>query len=430
MAETQGDDGNRVTRIRRFDAFAVAAPGLERLAAAELQAIGAQPLESVVGGVPFAAEPAVLFRSNLELRTVTRVLVRLATFRATTFRDLERLARGVAWEEFLAPGAGAELRVTCRKSRLYHSDAVAQRVQEAIARRVRDVSVTRLSRAGEADDGDDGDAADDAGDSVTGRAEGDAAKHGGALAKEFPLQLFVVRFDHDECQISADASGALLHRRGYRLATAKAPLRETLAAAALLAAGYDGSAPVLDPMCGAGTIAIEAALIARRMAPGLQRHFACERWPSAPSAVFAALRDDARAGVLGRAPAPIVASDRDAGAIEACRANAARAGVTDDIDIRCCALSAATVPHGTGLLLTNPPYGTRVGEGVALRNLYAQLGNLARRRLGGWSVALLSAHRELERQTGLPLEAILRFRNGGLPVRLVRAMVPPPVGRL
>ena len=413
MAETQGDDGNRVTRIRRFDAFAVAAPGLERLAAAELQAIGAQPLESVVGGVPFAAEPAVLFRSNLELRTVTRVLVRLATFRATTFRDLERLARGVAWEEFLAPGAGAELRVTCRKSRLYHSDAVAQRVQEAIARRVRDVSVSRLSRADDADDADDA----------------DAEKQGGVPTEELPLQLFVVRFDHDECQISADASGALLHRRGSRLATAKAPLRETLAAATLVAAGYDGSAPVLDPMCGAGTIAIEAALIARRMAPGLQRHFACERWPSAPGAVFAALRDDARTRVLGSAPAPIVASDRDAGAVVACRANAARAGVTDDIDIRCCALSAATVPHGTGLLLTNPPYGTRVGEGVALRNLYAQLGNLARRRLGGWSVALLSAHRDLERQTGLPLEAILRFRNGGLPVRLVRAMVPPPVGR-
>ena len=397
--------GCELTRPTRAEAFAVVAPGLEGVAAAEMRSAGLLPREHVVGGIPFSATPSALFRANLELRTVTRVLVRIAAFRATTFRELERVTRGLPWEEFLSAGARAELRVTCRKSKLYHSDAVAQRVREAIARRVRDVGVA--TAAPEAPD-------DEASDALPGDA-----------ADTTPAQLFVVRFDHDECQISADASGALLHRRGYRLATAKAPLRETLAAAALLAAGYDGRSPLLDPLCGAGTIAIEAAMIARHIAPGLGRSFACERWPNAAAAEFAALRDAALSRILEQSPAAIVASDRDEGAIAAVIANAKRAGVGSDMDVRCCSLSAATVPAGAGLLLTNPPYGARVGGSTDLRNLYAQIGNLARRKLAGWTVAMVSADRELERQSGLPLEPALRFRNGGIPVRLMQALVSP-----
>jgi putative N6-adenine-specific DNA methylase len=233
-----------------------------------------------------------------------------------------------------------------------------------------------------------------------------------------------VRFLHDVCTISADSSGELLHRRGYRLATAKAPLRETLAAGVLMAMGWDGQEPLLDPMCGAGTIPIEAALIARRIAPGLARAFASERWPAAPVADFDALRARARAESLPRARVPIFASDRDAGAIAAARANAERAGVAGDIEFRECALSGIAPPAGHGLLLTNPPYGARVGERNALRNLYAQLGKVARGACGGWTIALLSADRALEAQVKLPFTQALRFRNGGIPVRLVRGTVP------
>jgi putative N6-adenine-specific DNA methylase len=237
-------------------------------------------------------------------------------------------------------------------------------------------------------------------------------------------QLFVVRVFHDVVVISADTTGALLHRRGYRLATAKAPIRENLAAAMLLSVGWDGARPMVDPMCGAGTLAIEAALIARKMAPGLQRTFACERWPLAPLAAFAAERKLALSRVLPASAVPIVASDRDAGAVEAARANAVRAGVDGDVALAQRSLSAMSPPPGPGLVIVNPPYGARVGESAALRDLYAQLGNVVRARCAGWTLAFLSADRTLERQVKLPLVEALRFKNGGIAVRLVRAEVP------
>ena len=239
-----------------------------------------------------------------------------------------------------------------------------------------------------------------------------------------PAQLFLVRFVHDVCTISADSSGELLHRRGYRLATAKAPLRETLAAATLLAMDYDGSVPLMDPMCGAGTIAIEAALIARRIAPGISRAFSCERWPGAPARKFAEQRAAAREQELPRAAWPIVASDRDAGGVAAAVANAERAGVAADIEVHRGALSGIERPQGRGLLVTNPPYGARVSAGGDVRNLYAQLGNVARARCGGWTIAFLSADRTMDAQLKLPLTEVLRFRNGGIPVRLMRAEIP------
>ena len=370
------------------DCYAIVAPGLEQIAAAELRAMDLRPGEIEPGGVAFAATDAGLFEANLRLRTVSRVIVRVAEFRATAFHELERLARTVRWDEFLAPGAAVRLRVTCRKSRLYHSDAVAQRVADAIKRRVAGVTITGAKR--EADD------------------EGEEEPAGQTA------QLFLVRFQHDVCTI----------RRGYRLATAKAPLRETLAAAMLLAVHYDGSAPLMDPMCGAGTIAIEAALIARRISPGVSRAFSCERWPGAPVKKFAELRAKARAETLPRAASPIVASDRDAGAAAATLANAERAGVAGDIEIRRGALSGITPPDGRGLLLTNPPYGVRASAGAEVRNLYAQLGNVARAKCAGWSLAFLSADRAMESQVKLPLADVLKFKNGGIPVRLVGGEVP------
>ncbi len=376
------------------ECWAIVAPGMEALATSELRALGLQPGAAAEGGVAFDATDAGLFAANLWLRTASRVIVRVAEFRATAFHELERFSRGVEWERFITRGGAVRLRVTCRKSRLYHSDAVAQRVAGAITKRVPGVTLGGSARE------DDDDAAVE------------------------PSQLFLVRFLHDVCTISVDSSGELLHRRGYRLATAKAPLRETLAAGVLMAMGWEGQEPLLDPMCGAGTIPIEAALIARGIAPGLARAFACERWPSAPVAEFDALRAAARAESLPRARVPILASDRDAGAIAAARANAERAGVASDIEFRESALSGIVPPAGHGLLLTNPPYGARVGERNALRNLYAQLGKVARGACGGWTIALLSADRALEAQVKIPFTQALRFRNGGIPVRLVRGVVP------
>ncbi len=393
----------------KAECYAIVAPGLENVAAAELKSLHIVPGAIEPGGVSFQATDERLFAANLWLRSASRIVVRIAQFQVTAFRDLERLALGVSWEKFLESGATARLRVTCRKSKLYHSDAVAERIGGAIVRRVSGAVIagaaTKASAGAAMDETDD---ADDA--------------PADALADV--AQLFVVRLDHDVCTISVDSSGELLHRRGYRLATAKAPIRETLAAAALLALEWDGAMPFADPMCGSGTIAIEAARIARGVAPGISRTFACERWPSAPRARFDALRADARSQARPRAGAPILASDRDAGAVASARANAARAGVAADIEFREIPLSALAPPAGPGLLLTNPPYGARVGGKNPLRDLYAQLGNVARQRCARWTLAFISADRSLESQVRLPLADVLRFRNGGIPVRLVHADVP------
>jgi len=379
--------------------FAVTAPGLEPLAAAELRALGIQGAVEP-GGVAWTGTAEQLYAANLRLRTASRVTVLAAEFRAKTFFELERHARRVPWERWVPRGGAVRLRVTSRKSRLYHEGAIAQRVLEAIEHRVGPLA--SIAAAGEEDGGEDG---------------GDA-------------QLFIVRFLRDGCTIRADASGALLHLRGYRQALAKAPLRETLAAAMLLGSGWDGRSPLADPLCGSGTIPIEGALLARRIAPGLAnpareaRGYAFAAWPEFDAASWARTVDRAREEILSAAPVPILGSDRDAGAIAAAAANAERAGVAADVELSVRAVSSIDPPPGPGWMVINPPYGVRVGERDPLRDLYAALGRTLRARCPGWTLALLSPDPGLDRQVGVPLEEALRTSNGGIPVRLAVGRVP------
>lgn len=362
------------------------------------------------GGVSFSGGLHALYSANLHLRTASRIIMRLGQFPASAFHELERRASRIPWELAIPPGAAVDVRATSRKSRLYHSDAVAERVLTAIDRRVGGIAPT------------------------TGQPGGDSGgEQGQTLAQARPgeSQLVVVRIDHDRVTISADASGALLHLRGYRLAVARAPLRETLAAALLLASEWDAGSPLVDPMCGSGTIAIEAAMMARGIPPGLERRFAFERWPGFDASLWRAMVEGARERITVRAPAPILASDRDAGAIEATADNARRAGVLDDLTIERRSLSAAEPPSsgshaagGIGWIVTNPPYGVRVGERAPLRDLYARLGQVARRRFPGWTLAILSADPVLERQLGLALDVCLRTTNGGIPVHVARGRIP------
>lgn len=363
----------------------------------ELTRLGEAPqLEPGGGGVAWQGDAESLCRANLWLRTATRIVVRTARFRARTFYELERHARRIPWEQFVAPGCAVRFRVTCRKSRLYHSDAVAERLAAALEYRLGAASVFASSEA--ADD-------DEAGN----------AEH---------EQLFIVRIAHDECTVSADSSGALLHLRGYRQAVAKAPLRETLAAALLLAADWHGATPLVDPLCGSGTIPIEGAMIARRIAPGLRRQFACVQWPDFPRETFARLLDDAVAQILPASPVTIQGSDRDSGAIDAARANAERAGVAQAVEWSVHAVSAISPPGGAGLVAANPPYGVRVGDRHEIRNLYAQLGHVLRRHCGGWRLALLSPDAKLTSQLGFAMRPVLGTSNGGIPVRVVVGEIP------
>lgn len=404
-----------MTVAERLVCLAVAAPGIAPLVERELRALGIRP--DVVGteGVSFRASQAQLYEANLWLRTATRVVVRVATFPAETFAELERRARRVAWGRYIGARTGVRLRVTCRKSRLYHSDAVAERVAGAIRRAggVPILGSQRPSIGPRAQAGSASASADDAsGADPDMGSPPDAGETG---------QLVVVRLFRDQCTISVDSSGDLLHRRGYRQETAKAPLRETLAAAVLMTSGWDGRGPLLDPLCGSGTVVIEGALLARRRAPGSSRDFAFMRWPAFDMSVWQTLLADARSQECAAAPVPIQGSDRDAGATAATVHNAMRAGVADDIEVATCAISAIEPPPGPGWLVTNPPYGVRVGDREQLRNLYAQLGRVARAKCAGWTVGMVSGDRALTRQTRLPLTAQLRTTNGGLPVELVRA---------
>jgi putative N6-adenine-specific DNA methylase len=366
-----------------LECFAVAAPGVEPVTAGELAALG---LGGIVepGGVTFRATLAGVMEANLRLRTASRVLVRVARFRARTFPELERHAGRLDWGAWVGRGVGVEFEVTSKKSRLYHLKGIAERMGRG---------VEQIASGAERPRHDSG--------------------------REQGRQLFVVRVVRDEFMVSVDSSGELLHRRGYRLETAKAPLRETLAAAMVLASGWRAERPFADPFCGSGTIAIEAAMIARRIAPGRHRAFAFERWPSFDPAAWRALRARAEGEVLAAAPGPIVAADRDAGAVAATRENAARAGVAADVLVREAPLSAFEPPGERGTLVTNPPYGVRIGEETRLRDLYATLGRLARQRLDGWTLALLSASPVLERATGLAWQERFRTSNGGIPVRLL-----------
>lgn len=373
--------------------FAVTAPGLEPFTRQELITLGFTPAASApalhgepqdeAGGVEFETDLAGLYRANLHLRTANRILMRMGEFYSASFSELRKKASRFPWESALRPGQPVAVRVTCRKSRLYHSDAVAERIAGAI---------------------------------------------GDHLGKENPLVKFdetsptpaplvVVRIINDQVTLSLDTSGALLHRRGYRLETAKAPLRETLAAGLILASGWQAETPFIDPFCGSGTLAIEAALIARRIAPGKNRRFACLDWRNFDSTAWKAVLAAAQAAELPAAPAPIFAADRDAGAIAMAQANAERAGVEKGITFACQAVSNLVPPPQPGWLVTNPPYGVRVSPSKDLRNLYSRLGDVLRSACPGWQVGILCSDAVLVGHTHLNFEKVFPLVNGGIAVR-------------
>jgi putative N6-adenine-specific DNA methylase len=377
----------------RFELFAVTAPGLESIAAGELKTLGVKGRQEP-GGVAFGGDLDRVYLANLWLRTASRLLLRLGRFHASTFYELERRAKKLAWADFLPSSGPVEVRVTCRKSRLYHSDAVAERVLSAIAR-VAPAGVDLKIGATTSEEDDD--------------------------AEKSLRQLIVVRIVDDQCEVSADTSGELLHRRGYRQEIARAPLRETLAAAMVLASGWDKRQPLLDPMCGSGTIPIEAALIARRTAPGLARNFQFMEWASFDRRLWNETTERAKEAIVG-VPLDIRGADRDAGATQAATRNAERAGVASDIRFSTQSISGSLAAledladgKGEGWIITNPPYGIRVGESADLRDLYATMGNAITAKRG-WRVGILAAQEYLAGQTGLPLRSRFDTRNGGISV--------------
>jgi putative N6-adenine-specific DNA methylase len=368
--------------------FAVVAPGLEAIAQRELEGLpDVADIAAETGGVSWTGPTASGHRMNLWSRVATRVLARVGDVEAREFGKLRHRAARLPWLTFVAAGASVAARASASHCRLYHTGALAEAAVHAV------------------------------GDAVPGARP--------AKRDEDPDVTLLVRGVDDQFTFSIDASGERLHRRGARVETGAAPIRETLAAGLLALAGWQPGMPLVDPMCGAGTIVIEAAMQALGRAPGAGRAFAMERWPIATDPTVApgltALRDEAGADrpVLDDTPAPIVGSDRDARMIESARRNAERAGVLARITLACRDADAARPPSPTGLLITNPPYGRRLGDARAAARGYRDLGRLLRAHFRGWRAAVVTpAPLEAERQLGLRPLARFPLRNGGLAIVL------------
>ncbi len=359
--------------------YATCPPGAERLAAAELARLGARTGVRERGGIAFTGDRATLYRAHLHGRLLHRVVARVATFRAGALPELFRRTGRLPWEGWLTAATTVEVRATSHRSRLYHTGAIAERVAKAVAARL-------------------------------------AATGDGGTTDSPPLLLFA-RLEENRCTLSLDASGELLHRRGYRLATAKAPVRESLACAVLDLAGWRPELPLLDPMCGAGTFAIEAARRALAIAPGADRPFAFQRWRTFNAPLWERLV--AKAASLRRTtlPAPIRASDRDGSVVAAARANAERGGVAAVVELREGDLFDLTPEGPPGVIVLNPPYGRRIGD-ADIADLYRRIGAHLRDRFVGWRYAILCPTTTLADATGLPRKRH-RFTHGGRQVVVV-----------
>jgi putative N6-adenine-specific DNA methylase len=368
--------------------FAVASPGLEQPLCAELAMLSVIEKPRVVdGGVEFSGTLAAGMAANLHSRIATRIVLRMGEVKARDFAPLRRSLAKLRWPSYLPRDRALRIDVSTSHCRLYHTGALAETVELAIADCVG--KLPKREKQPEPAEDDD-------------------------------CTRVLLRGQDDRFTASIDSSGALLHRRGWRLEAGRAPLRETLAAGLLALCEYDPALPLVDPMCGAGTIAIEAATLARKMAPGLARPFAFQRWPIHDASLWQALRDSAVA--LSSAPAPILAMDRDTRAVDTARRNAERANVQDDVRFAAAAFGDGEIPTQAGLLVINPPYGHRLGDHGQANRLAREMGKTAAARYRGWRMGVLCPNPAFvaavaagARRTPAKTHAL---RNGGLRVLL------------
>lgn len=347
-----------MTTTAPLEIFCVCPPGLEQTLCAEIAEKGfTDPVASPGGVTIFGGWPDV-WRVNLELRGAVRVLVRLGSFMAFHLAQLDKRARKFPWGDVLRPDVPVKVQVTTKASKIYHAKAATQRIETALSE-----------------------------------------SHGITLDAEAAL-VIKVRIDDNQVTISLDSSGEALHMRGHKEAVGKAPMRENLAAMFLRQCGYDGTGPVVDPMCGSGTFLIEAAEIAAGLQPGRSRSFAFEKLASFDEGIFAQMR---RAAPETEGPVAFYGSDRDQGAIRNASSNAERAGVSGMTTFACHGAAEVRPPDGPpGLVIVNPPYGARIGNKKLLYALYGSFGQTMLTHFKGWRVGLITSEPSLAKTTGLP----------------------------
>ena len=373
--------------------FATAPKGIAPLLADELRALGAGDVAEGRSGVAFSGDLELAYRACLWSRTANRVLLPLAEFPAA---DPDALYQGVAaidWAEHMTATGTLAVDFTSVRSAITHTHFGALKVKDAIVDQFRDAFGERPS-----------------------------------VDVEHPDLRINVHLERDQAVVSIDLSGDSLHRRGYRKEGVVAPLKENLAAAILLRAGLPAVAAaggsLLDPMCGSGTLPIEAAFMAADIAPGLLREYwGFAGWQGHVPALWNRLMDEARArreAGLGRLPS-IVGYDTDRGAVRAALANLEAAGLRGNVHVERRDLAVLQPPAGAapGLLAVNPPYGERLGEREQLKLLYADLGRILKERFTGWKAAVFTGNPELGKEMGLRARRMHVLFNGPIECKLL-----------
>src|ERR671933_198778 len=366
--------------------FATVARGLETIAAQELERLGAQDVKPDFTGVYFAGDRALLYRVNLWSRTIFRVLMPIAEFRCYNSDMLYREVQKIPWDEYLYPDNTLAVNCTGGNEKLNHTHYTALQVKNAIA----DQQRLQFNKRSNVD-------------------------------VEHPDLLINIHIHQDRAILSLDSSGGSLHRRGYRPAMGIAPLKETLAAALLEMAQWEPSLPFLDPLCGSGTLPLEASLKALNIAPGLFRtEFAFEKWPDFDEKLWTQFLDDAEDSQLPALPAPIMGSDKDPDILNQARINAQQCRIANQVKFTQTELKDLEAPADRGVIICNPPYGERLGDAAELGDFYKLLGDVFKQRFKGWTAFVLTGNKELAKRVGLKAARRIPVYNGSIPCTLLK----------
>lgn len=368
-----------------LNCFAAVPRGAEEIAAAELSALGIAGAKPGKGGVAFVANRAGLYKANLWLRTASRVLVQLAVFPCKAPDELYAGVFALDWTTLITPAMTLAVDCSLRDSALTHSGFVALKTKDAVVDRIREACGSRPN-----------------------------------VDTASPDVRINVHLHKNVCTVSLDSSGDSLDRRGYRIERNDAPLRETLAAAVIALTGWDGSLPLADPMCGSGTIPAEAALLATRMPPGLQRSFGFQRWLDFDDRLWGQLIREAENGIR-KVPAGLITGyDQDSRALLLAGRNIAKAGLEGQVHFFHAALQDFQPEGERGVVIINPPYGMRMGADDDLRELYCQIGDVMKKRCRGWTGYVLTGNLELAKYIGLKASRRFVLFNGPIECRLLK----------
>lgn len=363
-----------------IDLVAAAPMGLEAVVGRELKELGYADVAVENGRVLFSGQERDICRANLWLRTADRVQIRLGEFRATTFDELFEGTKALPWDEWIPADGRFIVEGKSHQSQLSSVPACQSVTEKALVERLKQ------------------------------RHGLDWFPKSGA---RYTVQVALLK---DVATLTLDTTGPSLHKRGYRKLAAAAPIKETLAAALILLSRWHPERPFLDPFCGSGTIPIEAALVGHRMAPGLHREFDSQRWERVPDRLWQEVRDEAHDLVEER-EMEIIGSDNDPEVLELARHHLRSAGLSRSVKLWQRPVAEITSGSPYGYLITNPPYGERIGDRPAVEALYREFGQ-ASRRLNDWSIFCITAHPEFERHFGRRAEKKRKLYNGRIETTL------------